>query len=231
MSERIRWQVVSTGKEGSEFREKRRFRSWNRATNWIRRQIEKRRTAKVKRIVLPPKFRIVPRSAWGGSLLGGTMKLPVRFIFAHTPVLEVLPKSASRAAKIARMQRLDDIAKARFGASSGFSYSFYIFQDGEIWEGRGRARSGAHTVGTIPPHDRNFNFDSYAITVDGNGDVQGWSDEAKQSFVDLTDYLQKKGDVIARQETWPHRKVTAKRCPGNKVTDEEVRTLQRKGRK
>lgn len=231
MATKTRYQVVSTGREGSEFREKRRFRFWNRATNWARRQVERNRTARIKKVEIPIPFKVVPRRVWGGRRLGGAMRLPVRLEFAHTPVIDALPKNATRKQKIARMERIDEIGRARFGPNSGFSYSFYIFQDGEVWAGRGRGRSGAHTVGDIPPHDRNFNFDSYGIAVDGNGDVQAWSKEAKVAFVDLTNWLQGKGDVVAEQSTWPHRKVTRKRCPGNMVSDDEIRRIQTQGRR
>lgn len=153
-------------------------------------------------------FRIVSRKEAGLALprkFSGWMKLPAPEVWVHhTVTSEFLDDPAAGA------RRIQQIAFER-----GFydiSYSFLIFNDGTIIEGRGWGVVGAHTSG--------HNAVSHGLSFVGNYETGEPTDTALAAAAWLIDEGIRLGKMSPPRSERPnggHRDLASTACPGRNV--------------
>lgn len=145
---------------------------------------------------------IAPRTSWTTRPRPGTtIATPLHRLFLHHSVTVDRGLTAS-------MREVDAIHRQRFGAASGFGYSWGCsMADLAIAEGRGPGRSGAHTLG--------WNTHGHALVVFGNFEYDRPTDQ-------LVDLLARFAAWYAAQGYGPgrfhgHRDVGSTACPGRRL--------------
>ena len=143
-------------------------------------------------------MKVIPREVWNaGPDVADKMGTPIEGLFVHHTVGGA-PRT--RRGERAEMRNLQAVARSR-----GFvdiSYSFVVFPSGRIYEGRGKHREGAHTLG--------FNDTAYAASCAGNYDASRPSDKMIAALRWLRrDYLNLKDRPLR-----PHSAVYGTACPG-----------------
>jgi N-acetylmuramoyl-L-alanine amidase len=114
---------------------------------------------------------MLTREEWGApranfkEIGGGGRGL--KYVFIHHT-------DGSAGDPVQRMQNLETYHREtrKFG---GVGYSFVVFPDGTVAEGRGWGKVGAHTVARQPGtgKERGFNREAYAIALAGDFDAVG----------------------------------------------------------
>jgi hypothetical protein len=147
--------------------------------------------------------RIIPRAEWGARFANGSgaAPLPARGVYLHHSVTAAVDGPGP-------IRALEEIGQSRFGA--GVSYTFIVGPDGQVYEGHGIDRIGAHT--------RGLNLSHRAICLLGNFEIDDPTRQALDSIV----WLVRHG---ASQGWWPatitggHRDApgAATACPGSKL--------------
>lgn len=144
-------------------------------------------------------MRIISRAEWGAPpVIAGRMGAVKRMFLHHTA-------TGNSGDERADMRRIRQI-----GLNRGFadiSYSFIVFPSGNIYEGRGWGRVGAHTSG--------FNSTSYAISLAGNYETQPMTDAQVNACQWIIAEGTRRGYLArAGLALFGHRDVRATACPG-----------------
>lgn len=151
-------------------------------------------------------MRINSRASWGARRpRARTIQDPrdVRELFLHYPAsghaLEHLDTDSEQDAYMRAIQAFHMDGRGW----SDFAYSFAVFQDGEVYRGRG--------VHAVPAAQAGHNTNTFAVLcVLGNTEVP--SSRMRESLVALKNYLDRRAgrDLLAR----PHSAVVSTSCPG-----------------
>lgn len=145
--------------------------------------------------------KVIPRSAWNaGAQKADSMGAATQGLFVHHTVAD---SPTTKAGEEQEMRDLQQIARSR-----GFvdiSYSFIVFQSGRIWEGRGKGREGAHTIG--------YNDNAYAVAAAGNYDRQTPS----KAMIEAIRWLRRQYLDLENRPVRPHSAVSSTACPGSKL--------------
>lgn len=161
---------------------------------------------------------ITSRIAWGGPAgpIGSKMVRPALSVTAHHPFPHTLPKGATVAQEIAEVKAIH-----RFHSSKwlGVGYSFIITQNGNIYEGRGWGRIGAH-AGTTTGNET-----SYGIAFLVNGKIEAPTEEALRAFHELRLEGVNRGYLRIGHVLKFHRDWNDTDCPG-KVCEARLRAAE-----
>lgn len=153
----------------------------------------------------------IPRSSWGANPLapqGGDVRLSSRTeFFAHYSLGEELGREDT-AAWVREIQRFH-MGPQRGWADIG--YNFLIDKFGNVFEGRGWLKIGAH----CPNH--NTSGIGVCFLGDDDAEVQDISDAARRAFVELKAQADQKTGKNLR--VMGHRDGKATKCPGDEVYD------------
>jgi N-acetylmuramoyl-L-alanine amidase len=105
---------------------------------------------------------MIARSTWGGPSLpiGSQMKGPATSVTVHHPYQHTAPAGASIAQEIAHVKAIHKFHASKW---AGIGYNFIITQNGNVYEGRGWGRVGAH-AGTREGNDTSIGI---AFLIDG----------------------------------------------------------------
>ncbi len=144
---------------------------------------------------------IQPRSAWQAAprrINPGTISGAVLKLFLHhtvTPVTGDEGKDLRLVQTVAFGRRFSDI-----------SYSFLVFPNGNVYEGRGWRVVGAHTEG--------HNSSSYGISLVGNYETQPMTDAQVAAVQAVIAEGKRLGHIDSRATLRGHRDMKATACPG-----------------
>ena len=151
---------------------------------------------------------IVGRFAWGGPVnpIGEKMSAPAASVTAHHSLSPAVPCGASVEQERAAMRQIQENHAAKW---RGIGYNFCITQSGNIYEGRGWDRIGAHT-GT-----RAGNATSVGVCflIDGREDAP--SAAAMDAFTALRKIGVVGGHLARNHGLRLHRDWKATECPGD----------------
>lgn len=149
---------------------------------------------------------ITSRKEWGGgsSLLGNATSGAKLLVVLHHSYRPDELCGVSKIREKAAMKGMHDYhAQQGWG---GIGYNFAIFQSGNIYEGRGWGRTGAHTVG------RNSSSLGVVLVIDGSSRAP--SAAMKESFIALLAEGVRLGHLSRMYAIDPHDKFQQKVCPG-----------------
>ncbi|TRY68512.1 hypothetical protein TCAL_14225 [Tigriopus californicus] len=154
------------------------------------------------RAACPP---IVSRAEWGARAPGGTTYMgdSVSYLFIHH---SAGASCSTKAQCIAEVQGIQNYHMDSNGWSD-VGYSFLIGGDGNIYEGRGWNKVGAHTYG--------FNSVGYGIDFIGTFTSTNPTQAAQNAYQELADCAVSLGKVKSTYELKGHRQTGATECPGN----------------
>lgn len=151
---------------------------------------------------------LVSRAGWNaGSLSCGSMSLPVQYLFIHHTAGSECSTAASCEQQMRNLQS--------FHKSIGncdIAYNYLVGGDGRVYEGRGWARSGAHTFG--------YNFNSVAICYIGDFTSRLPNPAQLQAGKDMVHCAEIDGVVTGNYGLYGHRDSCATQCPGNTLYPE-----------
>jgi hypothetical protein len=196
------------------------FKRKNKALDFIERQIDKGRSASIRKVVSEGRFTIEGPDVWGRSAHNPyeTGPKPVGTVFFHTSVTTQLSPAATAPQERAEMRKLDAIAKGR--GFNGISYSVCIFPSGRAYYGRGWGVVEAATEG--------YNTTSDSVCFAGNTDSFPLTRAQKDAAVQVLRQGQLAGFLTVRGlSIRGHREVAAKACPGRHVSDDTLRAFER----
>lgn len=156
-------------------------------------------------------MRIAPRTEWGGPAepIGhptSGAKLLVVIHHSHRPHLDCGVTEESEQDAILGMHRYH--AGKGWG---GISYNFLVFQSGNVYEGRGWNRVGAHTVGR--------NSSSVGICLVMDGEAHAPTKAAIEATMALVTEGVRLGHIAPTHARAPHDRFQQKVCPGQRVKD------------
>lgn len=148
-------------------------------------------------------MRVIPRAEWGAKLAKSAIANigPRSLVFRHHSA------TSPEADEAAHMRYIQQIAFGR-----GFidiSYSFVIFNSGNVYEGRGWGKLGAHT--------KDYNDDAWGITFAGNFNNMTLSDAAVNAYRWLILEGKRLGWIPSGPTHREHDEVSATACPGDSV--------------
>lgn len=148
---------------------------------------------------------IVPRSEWIGTLPGTGR--PLKNVPAgrlhHVGGGQVgVPKD-----KGALLRSIE--ADVRNRGYSSIDYNLMVFQDGEIWEGRGLPYEDAAT--------KNHNRDSVSVCAVGNFDLEPARDALCVGIAEAFRHAAESGWLHARAPIFPHSATFSTACPGKNL--------------
>lgn len=150
-------------------------------------------------------MRIIQTNEWGSKVdpdsIADIAATPT--IFRHHTVT----KPEQHASEAAHMRFIEQVAFGR--GFKAISYNFVIFNSGNIFEGRGWRKMGAHTAG--------HNSVSHAACFAGNFDEIELSDAAVKAYQFLVWEGRRVGALVRGPDQKEHDEVKATACPGNNV--------------
>jgi N-acetylmuramoyl-L-alanine amidase len=152
---------------------------------------------------------MIARSTWGGPSLpiGSQMKGPATSVTVHHPYPHSAPAGASIAQEIAHVKAIHKFHASKW---AGIGYSFIITQNGNVYEGRGWGRVGAHAGTTAG------NQTSYGIAFLIDGTKESPSHLAMAAFAALRREGVRAGHLTADHSVKLHRDWKPDTdCPGN----------------
>jgi hypothetical protein len=158
-------------------------------------------------------YSIVSRATWGAKPPKQAlqrMAVPALYVFAHHSVTEASNGTAADERRV--MRELQAIAFGR--GFRDISYSFAIFRSGRIYEGRGWAKVGAHTVAG---DGTDYNAKSHGFVFVGNYENQTPTRAQLDAFRWLVKEGRRRGYVSSAPRIRGHRDVKATACPGRNV--------------
>lgn len=154
---------------------------------------------------------VTPRTDWGGprdapghATAGG--KLLVVIHHSHRPHRECGVALAREEADVLGMH---EYHKGK--GWGGISYNFLVFQSGNVYEGRGWGRTGAHTVG------RNSSSVGICLVIDGEAHAP--TQAAVEATLALIADGVRLGHIAQTHARAPHDRFQNKVCPGERVKD------------
>jgi len=165
-------------------------------------------------------LKIASRSDWGSAYAPSSRVFtrPGRYLFWHISVTN--PDSYS--SENAHMQAIEKIGKQRF-PNTGYPYNVAVFHSSGCKDGQPLDRIGAHTLNNynISGYPFNLNYFGHAAVLPQNVD-----DSVTMFQIDQTARwgasLVRSGWSVATNFDnlyLPHRKFTAKSCPGDKAVN------------
>ena len=149
---------------------------------------------------------MTPREEWGGPTeppghaTAGAKRLVV-IHHSHRPHRECGVALAREEADVLGMH---EYHKGK--GWGGISYNFLVFQSGNVYEGRGWGRTGAHTIG------RNSSSVGICLVIDG--EAHRPTDAAVEATIDLIAEGVDLGHIAQSHERAPHDQFQQKVCPG-----------------
>eukprot|EP00095_Tigriopus_kingsejongensis_P005663 maker-scaffold209_size256900-snap-gene-1.26 protein:Tk05663 transcript:maker-scaffold209_size256900-snap-gene-1.26-mRNA-1 annotation:"peptidoglycan recognition protein" len=148
---------------------------------------------------------IVSRAEWGARAPGSTTYLGdgVPYMFIHHSA------GASCSSKSECIQEVKGIQNYHMDSNgwSDIGYSFLIGGDGNVYEGRGWNKVGAHTYG--------FNSVGYGIDFIGTFTSTNPTQAAQDAYLQLAECGVALGHVAGSFELKGHRQTGSTECPGN----------------
>lgn len=154
------------------------------------------------------RLQLFSRSEWGAGALGGYptngAKLLVVIHHSYRPHLDCGETKGSEALSMRSMDRYH--AEQGWG---GIGYNFLGFQSGNLYEGRGWGRTGAHTVGQ--------NSASIGICLVIDGGKVAPSAALIEAIEQLISTGVRLGHISPRYRRAPHDEFQQKECPGKLV--------------
>jgi len=151
---------------------------------------------------------IVSRTGWGAAHARlYAMLQPQNDVFIHHSV--TYPPRWGRRKQAAHTRMIDEFHRGSRGMST-IAYSFLIYPNGRVHEGRGWGVIGGHT--------RGHNESSHAICFTGNFEEQKPTRKAIRSARKLIKLGHKLG-YIGKPRIWAHRDVGSTACPGQRLYD------------
>lgn len=154
-------------------------------------------------------MRVAAREEWGGPAqapghaTAGAKRLVV-IHHSHRPHRECGVALAREEADVLGMH---EYHKGK--GWGGISYNFLVFQSGNVYEGRGWGRTGAHTIG------RNSSSVGICLVIDGENIAP--TDAAVESVIALIAEGVELGHIAPTHERAPHDRFQNKVCPGERV--------------
>lgn len=157
-----------------------------------------------------PELRIISRSEWDPRYgIGRPTRRPMSRVVIHHAPERLLPDNPT-AAQISEQMRVMEAwhAKKLTPTNPRIGYQFVaVEQTGEIWEGLGWDRIGAHVGG--------HNTASLGILILGiDGAKSAGSGGTWRAIAGLVREGIRRGSLIPRPELSPHRRYVATACPG-----------------
>ena len=150
----------------------------------------------------------IPRAAWGGPLtIGGNMPGPATSVTVHHPYPHALPAGATINQEAAEVLAIHKFHRDGNGWA-GIGYNFVITQNGNIYEGRGWGRIGAH-AGTT---EGNRTSIGVAFLLDGYKSEP--TPAAADAFRQLRAHGIEEGWLAAGHAVKLHRDWKPTDCPG-----------------
>lgn len=152
---------------------------------------------------------MISRSMWTTRpKVGHELKGPLGLIVIHHSYRPDLPATADKSQEIRALQSMDEFHRESQGWA-GLGYSFCVFQSGNVYEGRGWLRTGAHTEGQ--------NSKAHGICLVMDGSLHEPSAQALEAIRRLIREGINIGAVKPDYDVQPHDKYKRKVCPGNLV--------------
>lgn len=146
----------------------------------------------------------ISRAQWGARPSRGStgrISRPVDRMFIHHTVTPVTGDDA---------KDVRTVQSVAFGRGfSDISYTFLVPPSGDVYEGRGWGKVGAHTAG--------FNSSSYAISFIGNYENMDLNDKQVQAAQWIIAEGKRLGFLNKSVKVFGHRDVKATACPGRKA--------------
>lgn len=165
---------------------------------------------------------IVTRDEWGSRYPSkyGVNRLypgPFDLVVVHTGAVDIWPDTLAEGK--AYMVR-DERYHVETHGWNGIAYSFLVDLVGNVYEGRGWLRHGAHT--------ENHNHDGHGIQVMGHGDLRAATFAQLAAIGELIREGQRLGKITADPWVGPHAlySLKGKTCPGTKVLSQLGLTLK-----
>jgi N-acetylmuramoyl-L-alanine amidase len=154
-------------------------------------------------------FKIVSRSEWkaNSSVLVKMETKPVSHVFIHhTEGSEWICDNQAKCSEVVRdIQKFHQITRGW----DDIGYNFLVGGDGNVYEGRGWDKVGAHT--------RGMNDKSIAISLIGDYTNISPSDQMLEVTQKLIACGKEKGFVSEEAKIHGHRDQNCTACPGNKL--------------
>jgi peptidoglycan recognition protein len=152
----------------------------------------------------------IGRVAWGGpsAAIGASMPGPATSITVHHTLQPALPAGVTM-----MQERMAVLSIHRDHASrwAGIGYNFVITQNGNVYEGRGWGRVGAH-AGTT---EGNRTSAGIAFLIDGRSHAP--TPAAMEALTALRAEGIRVGQLLTRHGVKLHRDWRATECPGERV--------------
>nr|AUI10911.1 peptidoglycan recognition protein 1 [Andrias davidianus] len=149
---------------------------------------------------------IITRSQWGARRVNclSAMKTPVPFVVIHHT------EGAACTTRSACISQVKDIQSYHIDSRKwcDIGYSFLVGEDGNVYEGRGWNKVGAHALGGMNPK-------SIGISVIGSFSSRKPNLAALNAVKSLIRCGVSKGYVRSNYILKGHRNVTPTSCPGN----------------
>lgn len=153
------------------------------------------------------KVNIITRDHWCARPSKGTeqMNTPVKFVFVHhTAMAECLTeKDCCEEVRKIQNAHMDNKGWDDIG------YSFLIGEDGQVYEGRGWDRVGAHTYG--------WNRIAVAFSIMGNYMTRIPNQKAIEALKAIISVGISKGKIEKDYRLYGHKDVGNTKCPGIKL--------------
>jgi hypothetical protein len=149
------------------------------------------------------------RAAWGAKHGSGKLLTqPVALVVIHHSYAPDVPCGVTRQKEIDSVRSIE-----RFHVEennwAGIGYNWLVFQSGNIYEGRGWARAGAHTEGQ--------NSRSVGICLVINGDKVPPTDAAIEAIKSIIATGLRSKHILPSYTIKGHKDFSPKSCPGVKV--------------
>lgn len=154
-------------------------------------------------------MKIIERKQWGGpeQPIGGLMPGPATSVTVHHPWPHKAPAGASVTQEMKEVLAIHEFHRDGNGWI-GIGYNFIITQNGNIYEGRGWGRIGAH-AGTMEGNRTSIGI---AFLIDGYKQVP--TTEARNAFDRLRADGIRQGHLTEGHRIKLHRDWKATDCPG-----------------
>lgn len=150
---------------------------------------------------------MIPRSMWGAQAtpFGSVLKKPATSVTVHHPYPHKAPLGASSEQEIKEVKAIHKFHKSKW---LGIGYNFIVTQNGNVYEGRGWGRQGAH-AGTTEGNETSYGI---AFLIDGN--VEAPTTLAQLAFRLLRNDGVRLGHLTADHALKFHHDWHATNCPG-----------------
>jgi hypothetical protein len=215
---RLRYDVRVVDKDG-KLVWKKRFAAKDKALNAFKDKLTGMRRGSFRpvRVFVSERFQ---NTAWGPAphdpWIPGPK--PISIVYIHHSVTAQLPVTATVSREAQEMRLLDSIAHGR--GFNGISYCWAVMPSSRCWEGRG--------FGIVEAGTEDHNTDADSIVLVGNYSSFKPSEAQRVAIIDLINRGQAAGFFVKTGlDVRPHRQTSATSCPGSKVLDEWIQSIQK----